>query len=136
MQPCRVLAARGALTRPRAQVTAMQAAAKEMKTQFKHKSLDINAIDKLNDEMADLMAMSADIQEAMGRNYAVPEDVDEDELMDELAALEDDLAAEVTAPEATPSYLLDTDLPAPPTATPAAATEVAPQPNEPPAATL
>ena len=114
----------------------MQAAAKEMKTQFKHKALDINAIDKLNDEMADLMAMSADIQESMGRNYAVPDDIDEDELLGELEGLEDVMAAEVAAPEATPSYLLDTDLPEPPTATPPVSTATAPEMNAPPAATL
>ena len=113
----------------------MKAAAKEMKTQFKHKELDINAIDKLTDEMADLMAMNADIQEAMGRNYAVPDDLDEEELLGELEALEDDLASEIAAPDATPSYLLDADLPAPPTATPAAAA-AAPVANSPPAATL
>jgi charged multivesicular body protein 5 len=114
----------------------MQAAAKEMKTQFKRKELDINAIDKLNDEMADLMAMNADIQDAMGRNYAVPDDLDEEELLGELEALEDDLASEVAAPDATPSYLLDADLPAPPTATPATAAHAAPEVNSPPAATL
>ena len=113
----------------------MKAAAKEMKTQFKHKELDINAIDKLTDEMADLMAMNADIQEAMGRNYAVPDDLDEEELLGELEALEDDLASEIAAPDATPSYLLDADLPAPPPAPPAAAA-AAPVANSPPAATL
>ena len=114
----------------------MKADAKEMKTQFKHKELDINAIDKLTDEMADLMAMNADIQDAMGRNYAVPDDLDEEELLGELEALEDDLASEVAAPDATPSYLLDADLPAPPTATPATAANAAPEVNSPPAATL
>lgn len=34
------------------QVQVMQATAKEMKTQFKSKDLNINAIDKMTDEMA------------------------------------------------------------------------------------
>lgn len=114
----------------------MKAAAKEMKSQFKRKEFDINAIDKMNDEMADLMALSTDIQDAMGRNYSVPDDVDEEELMGELEALEDDLASELAVPDATPSYLLDADLPAPPTGAPAHAHAAAAEANAPPAATL
>lgn len=39
-----------------AQVQVMQATAKEMKKQFKTKELDINAIDKMTDEMARWLA--------------------------------------------------------------------------------
>lgn len=113
------------------QVKAMAAAAKDLKQQFKSKELDINAIDKMNDEMADLMATTDEIQEAMGRNYAVPDDLDEEELMGELDDLEFEMASEraAAAADATPSYLLDDALPAAPQGVapqPAAALEARP----------
>ena len=99
----------------------MKAAAKDLKKQFKSPELNVDAIDKLSDEMADLMGVSADIQESLGRNYAIPDNIDEDELLGELDALELDMAAEKDAapPDAVPSYLLDTELPSAPTAMPA-----------------
>jgi charged multivesicular body protein 5 len=104
----------------------MKAAAKDMKQQFKSKALDINAIDKLNDEMADLMGLSSEVQEALGRNYAVPDDLDEEELLGELDDLEVELASEreAGAAGAVPSYLLDeAELPAAPVGAPGAAAE-------------
>uniref|UniRef100_A0A7S0XDS1 Charged multivesicular body protein 5 n=1 Tax=Mantoniella antarctica TaxID=81844 RepID=A0A7S0XDS1_9CHLO len=92
------------------QVQAMQAASKELKTQFKSKTFNIDAIDALNDEMADLMDYSADIQETLGRSYNVPDDIDEDELLGELDALEADMALEEVGEEV-PSYLQDEALP-------------------------
>lgn len=93
------------------QVKAMTLAAKDLKQQFKSKELNINSIDKLTDEMADLMGMSNEIQDALGQNYSVPDDINEDELMGELDSLEFEMAAEKAAePNATPSYLLE-DLP-------------------------
>jgi charged multivesicular body protein 5 len=95
----------------------MSLAAKDLKKHFKSKELDINHIDKLADEMADLMGMSNDIQDALGQNYSVPDDINEDELMGELDSLEFEMAAEKeAAPNATPSYLLD-DLPEAPAGT-------------------
>jgi len=98
------------------QVQAMKAANKELKQQFKtNKELDIDAIDKMQDEMADLMDMSNEIQEALGRNYAVPDEIDDAELMGELEGLEADLAAEAEADQnAVPSYLQEPDLPSVP----------------------
>ena len=64
-----------------AQVSAMQASAKELKAQFKSKAFDVDKIDALNDEMADLMDQSKEIQDVLGRSYDVPEDIDEEELM-------------------------------------------------------
>lgn len=92
------------------QVQAMQAASKELKTQFKSKEFNVDAIDALNDEMADLMDYSNDIQETLGRNYNIPEDIDEEELLGELDALEADMALE-EAGEEVPSYLQDEALP-------------------------
>lgn len=61
--------------------------------------------------------MNEEIQEVMGRSFACPDDIDEDELMGELDALEADLAFEVEKPGETgvPSYLEDVDLPDAPT---------------------
>lgn len=92
------------------QVQAMQASAKELKSQFKTKAFDVDKIDALNDEMADLMDQANEIQEVLGRNYNVPDDIDEDELLGELDALEDLMAEEETGEEV-PSYLQDEALP-------------------------
>lgn len=35
----------------------------------------------MQDEMMDLMDLSTEIQESLGRSYNVPDDIDEDELM-------------------------------------------------------
>ena len=88
------------------QVAAMTHANKDLKAQFKTKAFDIDAIDRMNDEMADLMAQSEEIQETLGRSYNVPDDIDEDELLGELDALEADMALE-EAGEEVPSYLQD-----------------------------
>ncbi|KAG1666783.1 hypothetical protein FOA52_004619 [Chlamydomonas sp. UWO 241] len=102
-------------------VQAMQGAAKEMKSQFKkQKELDISFIDKMQDDMFDMMDMANEINEAMGRSYAVPDDVDESDLMAELDALEDDLGAEELE-DGAPSYLAEpADLPNAPQAQSAA----------------
>ena len=60
--------------------------------------------------MADLMDQANEIQEVLGRNYNVPDDIDEDELLGELDALEDLMAEEETGEEV-PSYLQDEALP-------------------------
>lgn len=94
-------------------VQALKGAQKELKTQMKRKEFNIDKIDKLQDEMADLMDMQNDIQEALGRTYDLPDDIDESELMDELDALEADMALESANAEqgAVPSYLQDDALP-------------------------
>lgn len=48
--------------------------------------------------------MAGEINEAMGRSYAIPDDVDESDLMAELDALEADLTVEDAGKEG-PSYL-------------------------------
>jgi charged multivesicular body protein 5 len=54
--------------------------------------LDLGAIDRLQDEMAEMADLSTEINEAIGQSYAVPDGVDEADLMAELDALEDDMA--------------------------------------------
>ena len=112
------------------QVQAMQASAKELKAQFKTKAFDVDKIDALNDEMADLMDQANEIQEVLGRNYNVPDDIDEDELLGELDALEDLMAEEETGEEV-PSYLRDEALPDAPDLQPLPAAGAGGMPAEP-----
>ncbi|KAK4480441.1 hypothetical protein RD792_013514 [Penstemon davidsonii] len=58
----------------------------------------------LQDDMLDLMDVSNEIQESLGRSYSVPDDIDEDDLMGELDALEADMGFE-TEGDGVPSYL-------------------------------
>mmetsp|Transcript_10056 Transcript_10056/g.30110 ORF Transcript_10056/g.30110 Transcript_10056/m.30110 type:complete len:222 (-) Transcript_10056:209-874(-) len=94
-------------------VQAMKAAGKELKTAMKRDELDISGIERMQDDMADIMDMHNDIQEVLGQNYGVPDDIDEEELLGELDALEADMAfeAEEQAAGALPSYLQEQELP-------------------------
>jgi hypothetical protein len=60
-----------------------------------------------------------EIQEMLGRSFAVQDDIDEDELLGELDLIEDEIALEADAVPATgvPAFLEEPDLPAAPTAT-------------------
>lgn len=71
---------------------AMSTANKEMKKTYG--KIDLDKIERMQDDMQDLMESANEVQETMGRSYGVPEDVDEDELQAELDALEDDLLDE------------------------------------------
>merc|ERR1739848_786670 len=93
----------------------MKAAHKDFKKAFKAKELDIDYVD-MQDDMMDMMEMTNEINETLGRSYAVPDDVDETDLVDELDALELELGEEETeGGEAEPSYLQEPDLPSAPT---------------------
>lgn len=85
-------------------VAAMKAANVELKKALK-KDLDLDAVDDLADDMEELMYEMNEINEAMGRNFATPEDVTEDDLEAELDLLGDELEEE-TEGEEVPSYLL------------------------------
>lgn len=101
-------------------VSALKSANKEMKGIMK--TVNISQIDSIQDDMMDLMDESTEIQEILGRSYNVPDDIDEDDLMGELEALEADMGTE-TESSAVPSYLLpepELDLPAAPTSQAAA----------------
>ncbi|KAG2625167.1 hypothetical protein PVAP13_3KG200100 [Panicum virgatum] len=81
------------------------------------KTVKLEDIDSMQDEMMDLMDVSNEIQETLGRSYNVPDDIDEEELMGELDALEADMDFES---ESVPSYLQpdqesELNLPAAPT---------------------
>src|SRR6201996_1212449 len=66
-------------------VDAMKQTNKSLKQQYG--KINIDKIERMQDEMADLMDMGNDIQESISRSYDVPEDVDEAELDAELEAL-------------------------------------------------
>ncbi|KAL0716972.1 hypothetical protein Bca4012_066294 [Brassica carinata] len=83
-------------------MTALKSANKELKGMMK--TVQIQDIDNLQDEMMDLMDVSSEIQETLGRSYNVPDGLDEDDLMGELEALEADMGDETEA-DGMPSYL-------------------------------
>jgi len=68
-------------------VAAMKDANKELKKQFKQINLD--QVDDLQDDMADLLEQAEEVQASLGRSYNT-DDIDESELEAELAAMEDD----------------------------------------------
>ncbi|BGO90517.1 hypothetical protein NBRC10512_006277 [Rhodotorula toruloides] len=82
-----------------ATVDAMKTANKEMKKQYG--KIDIDKIEAMHDDMADLLDSANDVQEAMSRTYGVPEEVDEADLEAELEALGNEFEEE----EGIPSYL-------------------------------
>ena len=101
-------------------VEAMKEGAKTLKQQYKE--INIDEIEDVQDDLADLMADAEEVQDVLGRSYDIGEDVDEDELDAELAGLDDELEALEMGEDETPAYLADTgDLPSAPTTAPAAA---------------
>lgn len=87
-------------------VDAMKSTNKSLKQQYG--KIDIDKIEKLQDEMADLMDMGNDIQESISRSYDVPEDVDEAELDAELEALGEEVGFEGIGEESSvPGFMLD-----------------------------
>mmetsp|Transcript_29875 Transcript_29875/g.54035 ORF Transcript_29875/g.54035 Transcript_29875/m.54035 type:complete len:227 (-) Transcript_29875:2906-3586(-) len=108
-------------------VAAMKAANTELKRTLK-KDLDIDAVEDMADDMAELMEDFNEINEALGRNFATPDDLDEADLDAELELLEDELGEELDELEAnaTPSYLQASKLPAQPTGVPGSQMPTAP----------
>ncbi|KAF8475807.1 Snf7 family [Kalaharituber pfeilii] len=70
-------------------VDALKSTNKELKKQYG--KINIDKIEQLQDEMADLMDLGNEIQESISRSYDVPEDVDEAELDAELEALGEEM---------------------------------------------
>jgi len=99
---------------------ALKGSAAALKSQMAN--ISIGDIEDNMDILTDLMEDANEINDALGRSYAVDEDIDEAELDDELAALDEQIALEAELGDSeTPAYL-DTTEPAQPNApTPAAA---------------
>jgi charged multivesicular body protein 5 len=87
-------------------VDAMKTTTKELRKQYG--KVNIDKIEKLQDEMADLMDMGNDIQESISRSYDVPEEVDEAELDAELEALGEEVELEgIGESSAVPGFIMD-----------------------------
>lgn len=87
-------------------VDAMKSTTKTLKKQYG--KIDVDQIERMQDEMADLMDIGNEIQESISRAYDVPEDVDEAELDAELEALGEETMFESSMGEsAMPSFLQD-----------------------------
>ncbi|KAL4962785.1 putative SNF7 family protein (Cta1) [Aspergillus stella-maris] len=87
-------------------VDAMKTTTKTLKKQYGN--IDIDKIERMQDEMADLMEVGNEINESISRAYDVPEDVDEAELDAELEALgEDSLFESSMGESAVPSFMQD-----------------------------
>jgi len=98
-------------------VAAMKAANTELK-RVVQKDLDIDDVDDLADDMEELMYEMNEINDAMGRNFATPDDITADDLEAELDMLGDELEDEIgEGADEVPSYLQE-NLPANPTGTP------------------
>lgn len=87
-------------------VDGMKTANAELKKQYKKINLD--KIEAMQDEMEDLMEMSNEIQETLGRSYNLPDGLEDEDLEAELDALGDDFGLEE---EEVPSYLDEPTLP-------------------------
>jgi len=68
-----------------ATLDAMQVASKEMRKQYG--KIDIDKIEKIHYDMEDMLEQANEIQESLGRSYAVPDEIDEADLEAELDAL-------------------------------------------------
>ena len=103
-------------------VAAMKAASGALKHEFQNMNLD--EIEDVHDDLAEMMEDMNEVQDILGRNYALPDDIDEADLESELAGLEDELEGtaetDFDSTSATPSYLQPASLPEQPTTVPAA----------------
>lgn len=82
-----------------ATVDAMKLANKEMRKQYG--KIDIDKIENMHYDMEELLEQANEIQESLGRSYAVPDEIDEADLEAELDALQ------LEEEEEGPSYLSD-----------------------------
>lgn len=94
-------------------IAAMKAANTELKAVIR-KDLNINDVDDLADDMADMMDEFQEINEALAQNFSTPDDVNEADLEAELDMLDDEFEDELGAGDAAPSYLSASALPSAP----------------------
>eukprot|EP00920_Eleutheroschizon_duboscqi_P041832 GHVT01100476.1.p1 GENE.GHVT01100476.1~~GHVT01100476.1.p1 ORF type:complete len:224 (-),score=60.02 GHVT01100476.1:1041-1712(-) len=73
-----------------ATVGALQTASTQLRSQFKQ--LNINKIQKMQDEMEDLLLDQEEVTELLSRNYTLPDGINDAELEAEFASLEEDMA--------------------------------------------
>ncbi|KDQ17221.1 hypothetical protein BOTBODRAFT_30035 [Botryobasidium botryosum FD-172 SS1] len=82
-----------------ATVDAMKVANKEIRKQYG--KIDVNQIEDMHYDMEELLEQANEIQETLGRSYAVPDEIDEADLEAELEALQNEEVDEE------PAYLAD-----------------------------
>jgi charged multivesicular body protein 5 len=85
----------------------MVAAMRETHTALKEQmgEFSVDDVDALHDDMEDMMLDSEEMNEILGRSYAIPDNIDEEELAAELSALDDELASELESESSVPAYL-------------------------------
>jgi charged multivesicular body protein 5 len=87
-------------------VDAMKTTTKTLKKQYG--KVDIDQIERMQDEMQDLMDIGNEIQESISRAYEVPEEIDEADLDAELEALGEEAMFDTGLTEdAMPSFMQD-----------------------------
>ena len=91
------------------QVDAMKSTNKELRRQYG--KIDIDKIERLQDDMADLMDVGNDIQESLARSYDIPDEVDESELDAELEALGMEQELDMEMGGQVPGFLQDEVVP-------------------------
>lgn len=99
-----------------AMVQAMKETSRVMKEQFKAPEMDLDMIMEMQDDIAELMEESQEINEVLGQDYGLGDEIDEDDLMNELDMLEGEMADESMLHEqvgGVPSYMQSMD-PGPP----------------------
>merc|ERR1712176_684766 len=98
-------------------VAALKTASNELKSTMQH-DLNIDEMEDVVDDMAELMYDFEEMNDILGRSFATPEYIDETELDAELDMLGDELENDIIEEDATPSYLQPSALPSIPTASP------------------
>lgn len=91
------------------QVDAMKTTNKELRKQYG--KIDIDKIESMQDDMADLLDMGNDIQDSLARSYDIPDEVDESELDAELEALGMEQELEQEFAGGVPGFLQDEVVP-------------------------
>lgn len=91
------------------QVDAMKTTNKELRRQYG--KIDIDKIERLQDDMADLLDVGNEIQESLSRGYDIPDEVDETELDAELEALGMEVEMDAEFGGAVPGFLQDEVVP-------------------------
>ncbi|EAS36162.1 SNF7 family protein [Coccidioides immitis RS] len=84
-------------------VDAMKTTTKTLRQQYG--KIDVDKIERLQDEMQDLMDIGNEIQDSISRSYDIPEDVDEAELDAELEMLNEEVM--LSPEEGLPSFMQD-----------------------------
>jgi len=81
-------------------------------------NLNVDEIDDIADDMAELMCDFEEMNDILGRSFATPEYIDESELDAEVDMLDDELEGEIIEEDAVPSYLQPSALLSIPTTAP------------------